>query len=275
MNNALIHIKVPLTKVKEGCKVSINGVELKLKSVIENQGQQDDLYNYVNNYLQWYFVIMQLQDAIHEGDITRTNVVLKTMTPFFYSHSVLSKYFTECIDYILKTEIILPPSLSLQVRAGSFVNIHGGMGKTKATDMHKENEVKLLKDLIRGLGANKTEKSIIAMSKAAPVISSIANNFDTMLSMKKITTKHKKRSSTEDIQAIIQILQKNSPWHVTHRNLSAFNGIDKSPFGFNLCVFKTTVQNTVKRLLRDIPEPPEDATEDDNQSDSSDSNDEI
>lgn len=192
MNNALIHIKVPLTKVKEGCKVSINGVELKLKSVIENQGQQDDLYNYVNNYLQWYFVIMQLQDAIHEGDITRTNVVLKTMTPFFYSHSVLSKYFTECIDYILKTEIILPPSLSLQVRAGSFVNIHGGMGKNKAADMHKENEVKLLKDLIRGLGANKTEKSIIAMSKAAPVISSIANNFDTMLSMKKITTKHKK-----------------------------------------------------------------------------------
>jgi hypothetical protein len=84
MNNSLIHIKVPLTRVKEGCKVSINGVELQVKNVTENQGQQDDLYNYVNKFLLWYFVIMQLQDANHEGDITRTNVVLKTMIPFFF-----------------------------------------------------------------------------------------------------------------------------------------------------------------------------------------------
>lgn len=83
---------------------------------------QDDLYNYVNNYLQWYFVILQLQDTIHEGDVTRTNIILKTI--IFYSHSALSKYFTECIDYILKTEIILPPDAALRVSAATFVNVH-------------------------------------------------------------------------------------------------------------------------------------------------------
>jgi hypothetical protein len=126
------------------------------------------------------------------------------------------------------------------------------MGKNKAADMHKENEVKLLKDHIRGLGANKTEKSIVAMSKAAPVISSIASNFDSMLSLKKITTKHKKRSSTEDIQALIQILQKNFPWHVTHRNLPVFNGIEKSPFAFNLCLYKTLYKGYCEIFLNHL-----------------------
>lgn len=74
-------------------------------------------------------------------------------------------------------------------------------------DMHKENEVKLLKDLIRGLGTKKTENSIVAIS---PVIKQIAQNYDNMLSIKKINTKHKKRSSEEDIQAMIRVL-KNPP----------------------------------------------------------------
>lgn len=60
--------------------------------------------------------------------------------PIFYSHSALSKYFTECIDYILKTEIILHPDAALRVRAATYVNVHGGEGKHKAADMHKENE---------------------------------------------------------------------------------------------------------------------------------------
>lgn len=78
-------------------------------------------------------------------------------------------------------------------------------------DMHKENEVKLLKDLIRGLGTKKTENSIVAISKGAPVIKQIAQNYDNMLSIKKINTKHKKRSSEEDIQAMIRVLRNPPP----------------------------------------------------------------
>lgn len=235
----------------------------------QDHGHKDDLYNYVINYLQWYFVI-QLQETIHEGDITRTIIILKTMIPFFYSHSALSKYFTERIDYILKTEITLPPDVALRVRAASFVNVHGGEGKNKAADMHKENEVKLLKDLIRGLGANKTENSIVAISKAAPVIQQIVQNYDSMLSIKKINTKHKKRSFEEDIQAMIRVLKKTSPWVPEQRSLNSFIGFEKSPFSFDVHLFQVAVKYTVKRLLRDIPIPPEDDDHDEEDSDQSD-----
>ena len=39
--------------------------------------------------------------------------------------------------------------------------------------MQKENQVKEIKDFIKGLGANKTENSIVKLSKAAPVINDI------------------------------------------------------------------------------------------------------
>lgn len=182
----------------------------------------------------------------------------------------MSKYFTECIDYILKTEITLPPDVALRVRAASFVNDHGGEGKNKAADMHKENEVKLLKDLRRGLGANKTENSIVAISKAAPVIQQIVQNYDNMLLIKKINTKHKKRSSEEDIQAMIRALKKTSPWVPEQRSLNSFIGFEKSPFSFDVHLFQEAVKDTVNRLLRDIPIPTEDDDHDEEDSDQSD-----
>lgn len=85
INGNLIHIKFSLTKVKvrEGCRVSVNHVEMFIRYQDEDHGHRNYFYNFVINYLQWYFVILQLQDTIHEGDITRTNIILKTMIPFF------------------------------------------------------------------------------------------------------------------------------------------------------------------------------------------------
>ena len=156
--------------VQNGCVIKIPEVSVPIKFERDMLPLQprDDLNNYVSNFMQWFFVILQFKDAVHEGDIFRMNIILKQMIPFFYSHSVLSKYLTECVDYILKTEHTLSQKESIKVRSGSFVNVKGGQGENKAADLHKENEVKLLKDLIRGLGANKTENSINMITKASP-----------------------------------------------------------------------------------------------------------
>lgn len=69
--------------MREECRVSVNHVEMFIRYRDQDHIHKDDPYNYVNNYLQWYFVILQLQDTIHEGDITRTNIILKTIIQFF------------------------------------------------------------------------------------------------------------------------------------------------------------------------------------------------
>jgi hypothetical protein len=42
--------------------------------------------------------------------------------------------------------------MALKVRCASFVNLKGRQGKNKAADLQKENQVLVLKELIRGLG---------------------------------------------------------------------------------------------------------------------------
>ena len=153
----------------------------------------------------------------------------------------------------MKTEIVLPPNLALKVRAGSFLNPHGGVGKNKAADIHKENQVKALKDLIKGLGANKTQKSIIAVTKAAPTIDNIVQSFDEMLENKTFKTSHKKRSKECDVQCLLQTLQCLKPWRKQNRALKAFPNVKKTPFTFDSEVFCKQVLNTADRLFRDLP----------------------
>jgi hypothetical protein len=249
-------LKIPVNHVENGVMLSLpnhNNAVLSVKKCSATLPIRDDLNNYVINFLQWYFVILQMKDCIHEGDIFRTNTVLKMMIPFFYSHSKLSKYFVECIDYIIKTECILPSALALQVRAGSFVNPNGGRGKNKAADLQKENEVKLLKELIKGLGANKTENAIIKISQATPVFHEISANYDNMCGIKEIRTTHKARSSNEDIMLLLEKIAVLDPWTVRERELNKYANFCKSPFNFDLPKFKEDVMRHANRLLMCLP----------------------
>ena len=199
----LVNISVKDIKERDSVRIVLSEQTYIDVSAIKS----DDLHSYVLSFLQYYFVLLNFKDAIAEGDIFRVSNTLKLMVPFFYNHSALSKYMVECIDYVLKTEILLPVKLSLQVRVASFVNPKGKIGKNKASDMQKENQVKEIKDFIKGLGANKTENSIVKLSKAAPVINDIVVNIDGHLNYKDIKSSHKSRSEEEDLQNILLVLR--------------------------------------------------------------------
>lgn len=65
---------------------------------------------------------------------------------------------------------MLPELTAMRVRLGSFVNPHGKKGGNKPADMQQENNILVLKDVIKGLGANKTTKAMERASPAAPVV---------------------------------------------------------------------------------------------------------
>lgn len=233
--------------LKQGCTVKLGGVKLRL-----NKLPGDELQNYVLNFLQWYFVIIMMKDAIREGDTNRICMLLKHMIPFFYSHSELSKYMAECIDYILKVEHTLSPKLAVRVKAASVVNPKGKLGKNKAADLQKENQVKFLKTLIRTLGANKTEKAIMSITKAAPTILAVCDNFDKMMKLKTVDKTHKTRSRDEDIGAILDKLTELSLWTFQESRVLDLK-VSDSPFDFDREKFKAVVSQTVTRLLRNLP----------------------
>ncbi|KAL4234286.1 hypothetical protein ACF0H5_005937 [Mactra antiquata] len=66
-------------------------------------------------------------------------------------------------EFILNTEHLLNPKLALQVRitCSSVDSPKEGKGQNKPSDMEKEYQVKELKKLIKGIGANKTERPMV------------------------------------------------------------------------------------------------------------------
>ena len=72
------------------------------------------------------------------------------MLPFFHEYSSKSKYAAECIDYILKTPVLLPGTLAVRCHISCFVNSKGCAGNKKAADMQQENSVLVLKDIVKG-----------------------------------------------------------------------------------------------------------------------------
>lgn len=233
-----------------------NGQSVTIGSIKICKAKDDDLFCYATYFLQHYFLIMYMKDAVAEGDIFRVNIALKMMMPYFYAHSSMSKYFVECVDYILKTEILLPPQLSLEVRTSSFVNPRGGKGNNKASDLQKENQVKELKELIRGLGANKTEKSIVNVCKASPIIDDIIQNLDSQILRKDVNTTHKKRSDTEDFCQLMEEFRDLKPMkYKVGRSLSQYkcslNVYEE--LGTKKTEFHEAIMHVANRLERNIP----------------------
>ena len=215
-------------KVSENLTVRIPGIK---SDHVQDRPKGDDLFNYTHRLLQWGLHVIEIHDAIKEGDIQRTNINMKRLIPFFYNHSARSKYAVECMDYILKTELLLPEDLAVRVRLGSFVNTKGGLGNNKPADMQQENNICMLKDVIKGLGACKSEKAITRSSLAAPVVDKIVAKAQVELDLHRAKGKHTDKSNSVDVLNLLEYLQEVRPLtYQEGRRLHSYSGISKAVF---------------------------------------------
>jgi hypothetical protein len=125
---------------------------------------------------------------------------------------------------------VLEPEMAVRVRALSFVNPKGGQGNNMAMDMNKEIEVCMLKEVIRSLGAHKTDKAIVRDCSAVEVTHRVAANVDSLFKQK-FGSSHPRKSSEEDEKLIDNRLRKLRPFqHTAGRKLAHFSDILASPF---------------------------------------------
>ena len=197
-----------------------------------NDDSEDDVKNYTTQLLQWYIHLLEFEDAIKEGDIVRCNICMKMMIPYFYGHSSRSKYLVECIDYILKTEAILPAALAIRCRLGSFINPHGKPGGNKPADMQQENNILVLKDVIKALGAGKSDKAIVRASLAAPVTEAIASQYKQILGMHTRSGHHANKEDDDDVMTALPLINRINPFvKSAGRRMVAYRGIKDNAFG--------------------------------------------
>ncbi|VDI22228.1 Hypothetical predicted protein [Mytilus galloprovincialis] len=216
-----------------------------------------------------------LEDTAKEGNLSMVLPNLKVCIPIFYQHSCLSKYMVECIDYLMKVNYYMSPIDSLRILEGSFVNLRGGVGNNVEADLVQEHSVRNQKDLIRGLGANKTENAISSVTAAAPIITSICRNFDSQHDITKKGNRHTKHISEEDVNILKKSLRKLRPFKVTTgRKCRSFNHITNSPAGrVDVNKMEIDINRIVERLGRGLAQNDDNEDEDDDDDDDDDDED--
>ena len=93
-----------------------------------------------------------------------------------------------------------------------FTNPKGGQGNSVESDLVMEHSVRNRKDIIRSLGANKTEGAIVRATLAADTVATITRNFDSTIGITVKSGRHTKFVSDADRDWVKQVLRRLRPF---------------------------------------------------------------
>ena len=241
VNNADINVKIvfddgsdhlvtlPSEMAGKTCEVLIDSMKVKIEVPGQDESFEecdDDLYNYNMAFVRSMIEFMALQYCIKYGDIDKLTIVIKRLIPLFAGlHSFRSKYMIEMINFLTKTEYVMSPEESICVKLRAFVNPTGRDGHNKPADLQQENNIKAVKNVVKGLGAGQTDTALVRASEAAPSINEVNEKFKLSLRMNSGTSSKKhNKDDTEDKTACMNVLRAIRPFQIQPKR---FCGLSK------------------------------------------------
>ena len=199
-------------------------------SVDDNSTVSDDVFNYALNLLRSFMVLLDCKDAVASGNGEHLATIQKQMLLYFSSVPGYNVYAIEMLISIVQNEVLLSSREAHQCKWAALANWNGGRDKNIEIDLLQENRNADLKELIRMMGANKTEKAIGRMSKAVGGVRKIVDVFDDQASVRRKSSAHSHRSSSRDESKISSDLHKLKPFSFAGgRSHTSFVGISSDP----------------------------------------------
>ena len=147
----------------------------------------------------------EFADGIRAGDGVRVTRCWKFLM-LVYKAAQRKNYSSEAFALLAQMKFILSPRLSEQLKWSRFINTRGGKGNNIPCDLHMEHLNRVLKDGIKGLGANKTEKAITRLGKCISCLDQILTNYDESLKVHHSADFHTVASLEKDITLVVDEL---------------------------------------------------------------------
>lgn len=190
----------------------------------------DGVFDYSLNLLKSFMVLLDCKDAVASGNGEHLAIIQKQMLLYFSSVSGYNSYAIEMLISTIQNEVLLSPAEAHQCKWAGLANWKGGRNKNIEIDLLQENRNKDIKGLIQLMGANKTEKAIDRVSRAAGGVRKIVDVFEDQALMKPKSSAHSHKASTEDEKKILADLRKLKPFSETPgRFHKSFVGIPSEP----------------------------------------------
>ena len=126
--------------------------------------KDDNVQAYARELLMLGLIYNEFSDGIREGDGERVIRCWKFLMLIFKA-AQRKNYSCEAFALLAQIKFILSPRLSQQLTWSRFINTRGGKGHNIPCDLYMEHLNRVLKDGIKGLGANKSERAITRLGK--------------------------------------------------------------------------------------------------------------
>ena len=160
--------------IEEGSNIEEKDTDNTTKSrTSKNKDDEDYVKVYAEEVLTLGMIYSEYSDAIKEGDGLRGMRCWKFLMLIFKA-AQRKNYACEAFNLLAQEKFILSPRMS-QLVWSRFVNTQGGVGKNIPADLHMEHLNRVLKDGIKGLGANKTDRAITRLGKCIDSIYKVCN----------------------------------------------------------------------------------------------------
>ena len=160
----------------------------------------DGILNYSSVVLNDGLLLLELRDAIREGDSVRVIRCWKFML-LYWRHAGHTKYCLEAFQLLACVNATAISRIAHEVTWCRFVNSRGGAGNNIPVDLYMEHINRTLKDYLHGLGANIGENTIVQTSKSLRGLTNIADQFDRTSGIHASSIYHTCKSSHKDFKS--------------------------------------------------------------------------
>ncbi|XP_076156808.1 uncharacterized protein LOC143139878 [Alosa pseudoharengus] len=181
---------------------------------------QDHQKHHAEARLGFGFFLLDLQDAVREGDGERLMRLYKVALLFYkaYGHS---QYAYSTFLLTLQINVTLSPRMAHSVTWNRFWNGRGRKGKNIPLDLHLEHLNNFLKSFMRGLGPNMSEMSAARISRSIGIVKELMDKTDTELELTRPTGIHHVAREQEDVLTLVNVFRetqlfKNHPGRQYH-----------------------------------------------------------
>ena len=150
---------------------------------------------------------MEFCDAIREGDGERVLRCWRYLLLIFKT-SGRRNYGIEALRMLSQYEFELTPRQAQELIWNRFISTHNAPGKNIPCDLHQEHLNRIVKDGIRRLNTNKTEKAVKKIGKTLGMLSPLLDNFDSVNNVKKPSGLHNPPGFAKDLDLLIRHLKR-------------------------------------------------------------------
>uniref|UniRef100_A0A1X7TR30 DUF6589 domain-containing protein n=1 Tax=Amphimedon queenslandica TaxID=400682 RepID=A0A1X7TR30_AMPQE len=186
---------------------------------------EDKVLAYSKLLMSLGMIYLEYCDGIKEGDGMRVLRCWRYMLLIFKATG-RTNYSIEAFNMLAQYHFLLSNRQKHQLIWGRFINVHGLPARNIPCDLYMEHLNRVVKEALKGLGANKTEKAMVYVGKAVGALDSVHKNYDYDNCINEGSGSHRAASFSKELRKVVKVLLNEKALQLTlNRTHKSFEGI--------------------------------------------------